>query len=199
MRFFLGPRAARAAGVAVPEEAAVIGVDNEELVCELAHPPLSSVIPNPKRIGYEAAGLLDRLMHGRRVSWERRLVPPLGVAARQSTDVTAIEHPDVAAAVRLIREHACENIRVDYVLARVPASRSVLQRLFRETLGQTIHDTIAAARIQRVKQLLRETKLSLTEIAVRTGFSHVEYMSAMYRHRTGQTLSACRAESGTAT
>jgi LacI family transcriptional regulator len=131
--------ACRRAGIAVPEEVAVIGVDNEELVCTLAYPPLSSVVPDAKSIGYEAAGLLDRLMRGKPEPSAPLAIPPLGVATRLSSDVTAIADPDVAMAMRFIREHACLGIRVDDVLARVPVSRRVLQRRFRGLLGRSIH------------------------------------------------------------
>jgi LacI family transcriptional regulator len=187
--------ACRRAGVAVPEEAAVIGVDNEILACELAYPPLSSVIPDCRRIGYEAAVLLDRLMNGEPPPKKTtREIPPLGISTRQSTDVTAIADPSLAAAMKFIREHACEGIGVQDVLNHVAISRSVLQRRFRATLGRTIHDAIAGVRIRRIKQLLVETELSLETIAERTGFSHSEYLSAIFRKATESTLAAYRRE-----
>src|SRR3954447_19677115 len=88
--------ACRRAGIAVPEEVAVIGVDNEELVCKLAYPPLSSVVPNARSIGYEAAALLDRLMRGESESPLALSIPPAEVITRLSTDVNAIADPDVA-------------------------------------------------------------------------------------------------------
>ena len=179
--------ACRRAGVAVPEEVAVVGVDNEELVCLLAYPPLSSVIPDAFRVGYESAGLLDRMMKGETVTEMLRSIPPFSVATRQSSDVTAIANPCVANAMRFIREHACEGIGVDDVLEHLTVSRSVLQRLFRNELGQTILDAITAMRMQRVKQLLAETDLSLADIADRAGFSYVEYLSTSFRRQTGQS------------
>jgi LacI family transcriptional regulator len=184
--------ACRRAGVAVPEEVAVIGVDNEELACQLALPPLSSVIPDAFRVGYEAAALLDLLMKGRPTSEPLRYIPPLGVVTRQSTDVTAIPDPRVAGAMSFIREHACEGIGVEDVLDHVLISRSVLQHLFREILGKTIHDVITDVRIQRVKQLLAETDLPLAAIAERTGFSYSEYLSTVFRRETGRTPSSYR-------
>jgi LacI family transcriptional regulator len=184
--------ACRRAGVAVPEEVAVVGVDNEELVCLLAYPPLSSVIPNAFRVGYEAAGLLDAMMKGKPVNEMLRSIPPLGIATRQSSDVTAIANPCVANAMRFIREHACQGIGVDDVLEHLAVSRSMLQRLFRKEMGVTILDAISAVRMQRVKQLLAETDLSLVEIADRAGFCYVEYLSASFRRQTGQTTSSYR-------
>jgi LacI family transcriptional regulator len=184
--------ACRRAGIAVPEQVAVIGVDNEELVCKLAYPPLSSVVPNARSIGYEAAALLDRLMNGEPEPTVPMAIPPLEVITRLSTDVNAITDPDVAAAMLFIRENACRGIRVDDVLAQVPVSRSVLQRRFRNLLGRSIHAVIAGVRIDRTKQLLVETDLPLSVIAERTGFSHVEYLCAAFRQVFGLPPGAYR-------
>ena len=177
--------ACRRAGVAVPEEAAVIGVDNEEVACELAYPPLSTVIPDTRTVGYEAAAMLDRLMKGEAEPTTRIIVPPLGIAHRLSTDVNAIADPMVAEAMRFIREHASQGLRIDDVLSEVAVSRSVLQRRFRAILGRTVHQVITSVRIQRVKQMLLETDLPLSTIAERCGFVHNEYLSVMFRKATG--------------
>jgi LacI family transcriptional regulator len=102
--------ACRRVGLAVPDEVAVIGVDNDDLLCELSEPPLSSVIPNTQRTGYEAANLLDLMMAGRSAKGEAHLIPPVGVATRQSTDVLAIEDRNVARAIHFIRLLACDGI-----------------------------------------------------------------------------------------
>jgi LacI family transcriptional regulator len=177
--------ASRRVGIAVPEEVAVIGVDNEELACKLAYPPLSSVVPHARSIGYEAAALLDCLMSGEPEPTTELSIPPVEVISRLSTDVNAIADPGVAEAMRFIREHACEGIGVIDVLSRVPVSRSVLQRRFRSLLGRSIHGVIAGVRLQRAKQLLVETDLPLSVIAQRTGFSHVEYLCAAFRKASG--------------
>jgi len=169
----------------VPDEVAVVAVDNDELLCELAHPPLSSVIPNTRRTGYEAAALLDRLMSGGKSRGETHLIPPLGVATRLSTDVLAIEDPHVSRAVRFIREHACDGINVQDVLRAVPQSRRLLEGRFRKLLGRTPHEEILRVQVQRVKQLLTETDLTLDAIAERTGFSHTEYLSVVFRREVG--------------
>jgi LacI family transcriptional regulator len=186
--------ACRLAGVAVPEEVAVVGVDNEELVCQLAYPPLSSVVPDARRIGYFAAGLLDGMMRGEPADEPLTLIPPLGIVTRQSSDVTAIDDPRLAEALRFIREHACRGIRVDDVLERVAMSRSMLQRLFRTALSKTILDAILEVRLQRVKELLSQSELSLEEIAERTGFAYAEYLSTCFRKHEGKTPSAYRRE-----
>src|SRR5204863_7291491 len=104
--------ACRRAGRAVPEEVAVVGADDDAELCELSDPPLSSVAFNPERVGYEAAALLDRLMNRQSPPREPLLVPPLAVSTRQSTDILAIDDPDVARAIHYIRRHAFEGISV---------------------------------------------------------------------------------------
>lgn len=185
--------ACRSAGVAVPGEVAVIGVDNDALLCDLASPPLSSVIPNTHRTGYEAAALLDRLMAGKRVSSQPLLIPPLGVAPRQSTDVLAVDDREVARAVQFIRDHACAGINVSDVLAAVPLSRRVLEQRFQRLLGRTPREEILQVRLNRVKQLLVETDLPLYLVAERTGFEHVEYLSVVFKRETGRTTTQFRA------
>ena len=185
--------ACRSAGLAVPDEAAVIGVDNDTLLCELASPPLSSVIPNAHGAGYAAAALLDRLMAGKRVAATAHLIAPLGLAERQSTDVLAVDDREVARAVRFIREHACEGINVGDVLRTVPLSRRVLEQRFQRLLGHTPREEILHVRLNRVKQLLAETDLPLYLVAERTGFEHVEYLSVLFKRETGKTPSAFRA------
>jgi LacI family transcriptional regulator len=186
--------ACRRAAVAVPEEVAVIGVDNEVLACEMANPPLSSVIPDCRRIGYEAAALLDRLMQGESPPRTTREIPPIGIVTRQSTEITAIADRTVAEAVTFIREHASEGISVDDVVGHVTVSRSVLQKRFREALGRTVHESIAAVRLRRVQQLLIETDLPYEVVADRAGFSNRSYLSVVFRNATGTTLGAYRRE-----
>lgn len=184
----------RELGLQVPEQVAVIGWHNDELLCELCDPPLSSVIPNARRAGYEAAVILDDLMAGRFIAPEARLIAPLGVATRQSTDVVAVNDPHVAAAVRFIREHACDGIAVSDVVKAAATSRTLLERSYKKSLGSTIHDGILNTRIDRVKQLLSETDLSLRIIAERTGFEHPEYLSVAFRKRTGVSAKDFRHE-----
>ena len=179
--------ACRLAGVAVPDEAAVIGVDDDALLCDLCVPPLSSVIPDSRRAGYEAARLLDGMMaRGDREPRAIR-VPPLGVAIRQSTDVLAIDDPDLAAAVRFIREHACDGITVRDLLRRVPLTRRVLEKRFLGRLGRTPHAEILRQKVARAERLLADTDLGLAVIAQRTGFRHAEYLSVAFKRAVGVT------------
>jgi LacI family transcriptional regulator len=180
--------------IAVPDEVAVIGVDNDELLCELSHPPMSSVIPNTHRTGYEAADLLDRMMNGHRAPSETYLIAPLGITTRQSTDVLAIEDRNVARAVAYIRSHACKRIAVDDVLRAVPQARRLLERRFKKLLGRTPHEEILRVQLDRVKALLAQTDLPLSEIAERCGFTHVEYLSVVFRKKAGLPPSQYRAK-----
>jgi LacI family transcriptional regulator len=185
----------RAIDLAVPEELAVLGVDNDELLCNLATPPLSSVILNTQRTGYEAAALLDRLLTGQEIPAEIARIAPLGIQTRQSTDTSVIDDREVATAVRFIREHACDGINVEDVLSAVPLSRRVLERLFRKYLGRTPHEEIVRLKVERVKMLLAETDLSMVEIARRSGFHHVEYLSAAFKRTLGMAPSQYRRQS----
>ncbi len=166
---------------------AVLGVDNDEILCDLAEPPLSSVVPNTRRIGYEAAAMLTRLMAGEPAPPGAILIEPLAVVTRQSTDILAVGDRDVATAIRYIREHACEGISVNDVLAEVPLSRSVLERRFTRILGHSPKEEISRVRLRRIKQLLAETDLQLARIASMTGFEHSEYLSVMFKSKTGET------------
>jgi LacI family transcriptional regulator len=187
--------ACRVVGACVPEEIAVIGVDNDEQICELAIPPLSSIVQGGKRLGYEAAALLERMMNGEDVPHEPAItVPPVGIVTRQSTDVLAITDPEVATALRYIRHHALDGIRVREVVNQVPISRVSLEVRFKRTLGRTMHSEIQRVQLERVKQLLRSTDLPIREIAHRTGFKYAEYLSNLFHRLTGQTLGQYRSQ-----
>jgi LacI family transcriptional regulator len=175
----------RDVGRNVPEEAAVVGVDNDEVLCNLCTPSLTSIVPDPRQAGFEAAKLLAALMAGRPATSESILVPPLGVAARQSSAALAVDDPDVAAAWRFIREHAADGIQVSDVVRAVGLTRRVLDQRFQSATGRTPHAEITRLRIERMQQLLTETELSLADVALRTGFEHVEYASVFFRREVG--------------
>ena len=137
-------------------------------------------------------------MAGGRVPPRGHLISPLGVAARQSTEVLAIDDRGVARALQFIRDHACEGIQVADVLRAVPLSRRVLEQRFQRLLGRTPHGEILRVRLERIKRLLAETDLPLRLIAERTGFDHVEYLSVAFRRETGQTPSLYRRAAGRA-
>jgi len=179
--------ACRRAGVQTPDEVAVVGVDNDEPLCEVCNPPLSSVDANHVQVGYEAAALLDRLMAGGEPPSGPLFISPGRVVTRLSSEVLAIEDRQVAAALRLIREHACDPVGVDDMARMAGLSRSVLQRRFKALLKRSVHREILNVRLKRAGDLLSGTDLPLAEIAERSGFRHQEYMGAVFRARLGLT------------
>jgi LacI family transcriptional regulator len=174
-------------GILVPEQVAVLGVDNDEVLCELCTPPLSSVEPDPERIGYQAAELLDRLMAENSSRPERITVEPVRVMARRSTEALAIEDRIVATAMRFIREHAFLGCSVNDIIRHVHVSRSVLERRFRDQLKRSPQAEIRAVQLSRVKQLLVETDFPLEHIAELSGFDHPEYLSVMFKRTCSLT------------
>ncbi len=188
--------ACRRAGVAVPDEVAVVGVDNDEALCEIANPPLSSVWPAHNQVGYEAAALLDRMMAGDRAPTTPVLIAPGGMKTRQSSDVLAVEDRNVARALQFIRERACQGVNVDDVAAAAGLSRSVLQRRFGKLLQKTVHEALLDTRLKRACELLAETELPLIDVAEQAGFKHQEYLGAVFRTRQGKTPAQFRREAG---
>jgi LacI family transcriptional regulator len=185
--------ACRRAGFESPDEVAVIGVDNDPHLCNLCSPPLTSIDVNSSRIGYEAAGLLAKAMNGEGVPDEPVLLgPPRGVAARQSTDMLSVEDEEVASAIRFIREHAADDLRVSEVLARAERSPSTLERRIKKILGRTIKAEITRIRLTRAKLLLCETELPISKIALRIGFREPKYFCDVFHKNEGMTASAYR-------
>lgn len=179
--------ACRVAGIRVPEELAVIGVDNDELLCELATPPLSSVALNAEGVGYRAAALLDGMMR-RRLRRRRRLVAePLHVVTRRSTDVIAIGDPEVAAALAFIHDHATEPIGVDDVVRHLDISRRNIEIRFQNLVGRTPHAELQRVRLQRARRFLLETNLPVPKIAEAVGYRTACYFIQVFRKEYGTT------------
>ena len=189
--------AARRAGLAVPEQVAVLSVDNDELLCALSPPPLSSVILNARRTGWMGAEALDRLMAGRKVACKVHYIPPLGVATRQSTDTLAVADSQLASALRFVRERACEGIGVGDILQHVPMARRSLEHRMRAVIGRSPNEEILRVKLARARQLLAATDLSLAEVAGRCGFCHTEYLSVAFKRQFGIPPGQFRRESET--
>jgi LacI family transcriptional regulator len=179
--------ACRSIGVRVPEDVSLIGVDNDEMICDLTDPPLSSIEQGARKMGYQAAALLDRLMRRQKIVQVRFVIEPEGVVTRRSTDILAIEDPDVAAAVRFIRERACDRISVNDVVKRVGVSQSTLKSRFKAAMGRTIHSEIQRVQLERAKQLIAGTDLPLKQITTQVGFQYVQYFTRLFRRCVGQT------------
>jgi len=174
-------------GLDVPNEIAVIGVDDDEVLCHLCNPPLTSVLPNARLTGFEAAAQLSRLMHGERFASLTHYIEPIRVVERQSTDASAVADPKIAAALRYIDEHACEGIDVSDVLRAVPVSRTLFDRRFKTLLGHSPHHHIVSKRIERAKNLLIDSDLSIAVIAELAGFLNASYLSTAFRRETTLT------------
>ena len=177
----------RECGIAVPDEVAIVGVDNDPVLCEMATPPLSSVDPNAARIGYEAAAMLERMIAGHRPAAADNLIEPAGVVARQSTDVLAIPDRQVVDAVRFVHNHACRYLTIDELIEHTGTCRRTLDRWFIRYLGHSVTDEVTRVRIERLKDLLATTPLRLDEIAEIAGFSHPETMHRLFKEACGQT------------
>jgi len=181
--------ACRRGGLAVPERIAVIGVDNDEEMCRLSDPPLSSVVNNSRKIGFEAARRLDQLMTGQLTAANAAavVIPPLHVVTRRSTDILAIEDTLVAQALAFINRRVFDPIGVLEVARALRTSRKTLYRHFEEALGRTPHDEILRLRLQRTKVLLSETTLGLDEIARSSGFGNASNLSHVFKKNVGLT------------
>ncbi len=180
-------------GIAVPTQLAVLGVDNDPMICETAFPPLSSVNPNFRKIGQIAAELLRQMLAGKggNIPSVTR-VDPLGVIGRHSTDILAVEDEMVARALRYIRQHASENIGVADLLVEVPLSRRMLERRFRDCVGHTLHDEIIRVRVERAKTLLVGGHANVDQVGEACGFNYPAHFTSVFRTQTGMTPSAFR-------
>jgi LacI family transcriptional regulator len=185
-------RACASVGVAVPDQVAVIGAGNDDCLCDLSEPPLSTVDLAPQTIGYDAAALLDRLMDGQRSPTLHIQVPPRGIVTRRSTDVLATDDQAVARAVGFIRGRACDDIHVADVLKQVRLSRSALEPRLKRVIGRTIHQEIHQVQLDRAKRLLSTTSLPIKQVTVQSGFRTVQYLSRVFRKDTGQAPAAYR-------
>jgi LacI family transcriptional regulator len=184
----------RADGIRVPEDIAVVGVDNDEMLCRLSTPPLSSVEQGAERIGFQAATLLDRMMSGRSPRRRKYVIPPEGLVVRRSSDIIAIDDEDLVAALALIRDQACGGIKVHDVARAAAISRSQLDRRFKDVVGRTIHDEIRRVRLEQARRLLAETSLPLKQVAFRCGFRTVQHLTTLFRQCVGVAPGAYRRE-----
>ena len=180
------------AGLHVPEEVAIVGVDNDELICNLSNPSLSSIPLNAKRAGYEAAELLDKLMAGEKMAGQRIIDQPTHVVTRQSTDILATEDRDVRRAVLFIRQHVKEVIQVADVVNAVTLSRRVLEKRFRKVLNRSVLEEIRRVRINQVVWMLIDTNLSISQIASALGYPSVKHIARYFRKEKAMSLVAYR-------
>lgn len=179
--------AARMAHVEIPSDMAVLGIDDDDVLCELSAPPLSSVSPNARQLGFKAAGLLDSMMGGASVTNETIYIPAGRVSARQSTDCIAVDDLAVSKAMSFIRDHGCEAIAVANVVLHAGVSRATLDRRFVRFIGHSPSQEILRVRIARTKQLLTDTDYSLEQIAEMVSVSSAAHLIAAFKRYTSVT------------
>jgi LacI family transcriptional regulator len=185
--------ACKAAGLHIPDQVGIIGVDNDELVCELASPPLSSVAINFERAGFESARLLDQWMrHGKIPQPARINAPATHVVPRLSTDILAVEDPQLLKALRFIRDHARENIGVADVARAGGLSRRALENRFRWELGRSILQEIRRIRVDLIARMLIETDLPVSHIAESLGYENLQHIARYFRQEKNLSLVAYR-------
>ena len=198
-------RSVRLAGLRIPEDVLLVGVDNDVVECELQAPWLSSVMVPWQEVGTSAERLVHRALSGQSSHVERQVILPVGVQARRSTDIWAVDDALVAKALRWIREHAHQRLSVPLVARAVGGGRQRLERRFRRALDRTVVEEIRRARVEAAKKLLQTTKAGLNEVAQRSGFSNTTLLNTafrrelgmppgVYRRRTHGMLASCRDE-----
>lgn len=187
-RALLVTEACKLIGCSVPDDVAVLGVDDDVLVCDLADPPISSIALNTEGAGYEAARLLDQLMKGGAMAGQVIPVQPTHIVTRMSTEMLAVTDPDVAAALGFIRRHSNRLIQVDDVVDATAASRRVLEKRFKAVLHRSVHQEIRRVRVNNIVRLLVDTDMSITDIAAHCGFDGVEHIARHFRKETGVSL-----------
>ncbi|MGD9636297.1 MAG: substrate-binding domain-containing protein [Pirellulales bacterium] len=179
--------ACRFAGVRVPEEVAVIGIDDDDLFCELADPPLSSVALNAEHGGYRVAHLLDQLIRGKVEPPQKLIVEPTHVVARRSTEIKAIGDREVGGAMDFIHRNRARNFTVSDVAAEIGVSRRNLEVKFRRSTGRTILAEIQRIRLDHAKRMLRDTDIPIPQIAAASGYSSASYLTQVFRKELGIT------------
>ena len=185
-------QACATAGLHVPDQVAVVGVDNDELFCELSDPPLSSVALNLEQAGYEAALLLDAMMLRQPKPQETIFVNPVRVVARRSSEIIAHDDPLVVAALRFIKDHAGQPIGVPDVVSELRVCRRTMERRFSRAIGRSILSEIIRCRLDRAKRLLIETDLPVHLVATSSGFLSIKTFNRAFLRAEGRTATGYR-------
>lgn len=184
--------ACRIAGLRVPEDVAVVGVDNDEMLCEFCNPSLTSVEQGCRQLGYKAAALLGEMMSRQNPRRRKFIIAPKGIITRQSSDTLAVEDPTIAAALTMIREHSSAGITVQDMVRSLGVSRSRLEAHFQAVMGRSMAAELRRVRLETAKRLVTETDCPLKEVASRTGFTSVQYMTTLFHRLVGQTPARLR-------
>jgi LacI family transcriptional regulator len=169
------------ANIPVPEQVAIVGIDNDPLTRTLTRIPITSVIQGAEEMGRTAAHLLHRMLLGARFPGTVIRVPPVGINVLESTDHQPLASPYVMRARHFIRQYACQGIKTEQVADYVGVSRSSLEEHFRRELGRTVHQEILRHKLEHARALLAKNEVSNAEVAIRCGFTSVQYMYAVFR------------------
>jgi LacI family transcriptional regulator len=181
------------AGLSVPDDVAILGSDNNEMICDTVRVPLSSVNHDLEGLGYQGATLLGRLMNGKAPPGDMILVPPKGVTVRRSTDLTAINYEPARKAVNLLREKYRRLDAAEVVCEASGLSRRQLDRAFLKHLGRSVHDLLTTIRIARAKELLQRTDYKVADVSAMCGFKTPQYFNTFFRKSVGTTPNRFRA------
>lgn len=179
--------ACKLAGIRIPEEVAVLGVDNDETICHLSDPPLSTIVLNAEKAGYEAAKLMDNMIRNRRAELTDIIVEPTQVITRQSTDIYAANDRHIASALKFIHQHINNNIQVPDVLKHVPLSRRALEKRFYTMTGMPVYRYINNLRIEKFAEKLLDSEKNINEIAFESGFTDSKNISRQFKITKGCT------------
>lgn len=180
------------AGISVPDDVAVLGGDHDHLCARISSPPLSGIDLAPTEVGYRAAEMLDRLMNGEELESLNVIIPPSRIITQQSTDKVAVDDELLAEAIRYIRKHYADELRIRHILHAIPLSRRSLEIGFREHLGRTPREEIRRIRVQKALELLCDTDWPITKIATACGFDRPELLTRAFRRELKSTPSEFR-------
>ena len=172
----------------VPEDVAVIGVDNDPMICDIGDPPLTSIVLNVEAAGFEAAKLLDQLINKRKIRGEQIMVTPSHIVQRQSSDILAVDDAEVALAISYIRNNAKNKILVNDVVKKTNVSRRTLEKRFKKTIHRSIHKEIQQVRVEWISKLLIETDMPISQITSLFEFTDVEHISRYFKKEIGIAL-----------
>jgi len=182
--------------IKIPYEVAILGVDNDSSVCDLTTPPLSSINLNIEKAGFEAAKLLDDMISKKTIKNNKIIVNPTHIVTRQSTDILAVSHKQVANAIKFVRENSKKDLQVDDVVDATVLSKRGLQRAFKVCMGHSIHNEITQARLEQLTALIIETDLPLSEIAKLLDFRSISRISRFFKNNKGLNIRDFRKKYG---
>lgn len=190
--------AAAQSNISIPEDLAILGVDNDEYLCTLSPTPISSVATDAPKVGYLAASLLEKQMRFSRTKLPaEQLIPSSEIVTRASTDILAIDSTNLSSALEYIREHACDPISVEEVVAQTSVCRTLLEIEFKQYLGRTVFKEILRVKLDTAKSLLTNSKRTLDDIADAAGFQSAIYLSQVFRREFNTTPGRWRKQNAT--